>query len=127
MRGQASPHGKRRRRCIQSKKFVKKEEIEELKLLYNVECLVDEDEQSRWTKRGDPVLHIELRKWADALIIAPLSANTLAKVANGLCDNLVTLVCRCWDMKLREKGEGESNRKLIKPIITAPAMNTMMW
>lgn len=105
MRGQISPYLKRRRRCIQSKKFVKKEEIEELGLLYKVECLVDEDEQLRWTKRGDPVLHIELRKWADALIIAPLSANTLAKIANGLCDNLVTLVCRCWDMKLREKGE----------------------
>lgn len=56
-----------------------------------------------WNKRGDPVLHIELRKWANALVIAPLSANTLAKIANGFCDNLVTLVCRCWDMCLREE------------------------
>ncbi len=31
-------------------------------------------------KRGDPVLHIELRKWADVGIVAPLDANTLAKV-----------------------------------------------
>ena len=31
-------------------------------------------------KRGDPVLHIELRKWADVAIVAPLDANTLAKV-----------------------------------------------
>ena len=54
----------------------------------------------RWSKRGDPVLHIELRRWADALVIAPLSANTLAKLSNGICDNLVTLICRCWDMKL---------------------------
>ena len=43
------------------------------------------------------MLHIELRRWADALIIAPLSANTLAKVANGLCDNLLTCVVRAWD------------------------------
>jgi flavoprotein len=31
-------------------------------------------------KRGDPVLHIELRKWADVAVVAPLDANTLAKV-----------------------------------------------
>ena len=32
----------------------------------------DEDEWSSWNGRGDPVLHIELRKWADVLVIAPL-------------------------------------------------------
>lgn len=31
----------------------------------------------------------KLRDWADMLLVAPLSANTLAKLANGLCDNLV--------------------------------------
>lgn len=71
-------------------------------MLKEVQYFVDEDEQKRWNHRGDPVLHIELRKWADALLIAPLSANTLAKISNGLCDNLVTLAARCWDMKLRE-------------------------
>jgi len=50
----------------------------------------DIDEWS-WKKRGDEVLHIELRKWADLLLIAPLSANTMAKISNGICDNL--LVC----------------------------------
>jgi phosphopantothenoylcysteine decarboxylase len=40
----------------------------------------DDDEWSTWKKIGDEVLHIELRKWADILVIAPLSANTLAKV-----------------------------------------------
>ena len=38
---------------------------------------------------GDPILHIELRRWADIVLIAPCSANTLAKIANGVCDNLV--------------------------------------
>jgi len=62
---------------------------------------------------SDAVLHIELRKWADALVIAPLSANTLGKLANGLCDNLLTSVCRAWDFS--------------KPMVLCPAMNTMMW
>jgi len=61
-----------------------------------------------WNKRGDPVLHIELRKWADAILVSPLSANTLAKISNGICDNLLTLIFRCWDMKLRENQPKES-------------------
>jgi phosphopantothenoylcysteine decarboxylase len=42
----------------------------------------DKDEWSTWNKRGDPVLHIDLMKWADMLVIAPTSANSLAKIAN---------------------------------------------
>lgn len=45
----------------------------------NVHC--DEEEWSSWQQRGDPVLHIELGKWADLILIAPLDANTLAKIA----------------------------------------------
>lgn len=45
-----------------------------------VPLYTDEDEWSRWGRVGDEVLHIELRRWADALVVAPLSANTLAKV-----------------------------------------------
>lgn len=41
----------------------------------------DGKEWSTWQTRGDPVLHIELRKWADVMLIAPLGANTLAKIA----------------------------------------------
>ncbi|EFA86057.1 phosphopantothenoylcysteine decarboxylase [Heterostelium album PN500] len=74
----------------------------------------DSDEWSSWSKRDDPVLHIELRKWADSMLIAPLSANTLAKIANGMADNLLTSVVRAWDYKTKE-------------LILAPAMNTMMW
>ena len=50
------------------------------------------DETGQWNN------HVELGLWADALIIAPASANTLAKMANGLCDNLllaVYLSARC--------------------------------
>lgn len=35
------------------------------------------------------MLHIELRRWADVLVIAPLDANTLGKIASGICDNLL--------------------------------------
>lgn len=48
-----------------------------------------------------PVLNLccslDARRWADVLVVAPLSANTLAKVAMGLCDNLLTCVIRAWD------------------------------
>lgn len=64
----------------------------------DVTCLQgDEEEWHEWEKKGDPVLHIELRKWADLLVVAPLSANTLAKLAQGLCDNCLTSVVRAWD------------------------------
>lgn len=39
---------------------------------------------------GGTVLHIELEKWMDKLLIAPLTANTLSKLANGACDDLLT-------------------------------------
>ena len=44
-------------------------------------CEGDEEEWREWRAVGDPVLHIELRRWADVMVIAPLSANTLAKVS----------------------------------------------
>jgi phosphopantothenoylcysteine decarboxylase len=80
--------------------------------------ILDEDEWpqradgQRW-QRGEPVLHIELRRWADVLVIAPLDANTLAKLALGLCDNCLTCVWRAWDRS--------------RSVVLAPAMNTLMW
>ena len=59
----------------------------------------DEDEYVCWKKRGDVVLHIKLREISDMLLVAPMSANTMAKMVNGLCDNLVTSVFRCWPYK----------------------------
>lgn len=74
----------------------------------------DEDEwPGEQYHRGDDVLHIELRRWADLLLIAPLNANTLAKLAMGLSDNTLTCLWRAWDPA--------------KPVLVAPAMNTMMW
>ena len=59
----------------------------------------DEDEYACWKKRGDIVLHIKIRELADMMVIAPLSANTMAKLCNGICDNLITNVFRCWPYK----------------------------
>jgi phosphopantothenoylcysteine decarboxylase len=80
--------------------------------------VLDEDEWpgrdgGRRYERGDDVLHIELRRWADLLLIAPLDANTLGKLAAGLADNCLTCVWRAWDPE--------------RPAVLAPAMNTFMW
>ena len=55
--------------------------------------------------------HIELARWADALLIAPASANVLARIAHGLADDLLTTLC------LARRG----------PLWVAPAMNQAMW
>jgi phosphopantothenoylcysteine decarboxylase len=80
--------------------------------------VLDEDEwpgrgEGRRWQRDDEVLHIQLRRWADVLLIAPLDANTLAKLANGLADNCLTCVWRAWEPA--------------RPLVLAPAMNTLMW
>jgi phosphopantothenoylcysteine decarboxylase len=61
-----------------------------------------------------PVPHIELRDSHRMLLIAPLSANSLAKFSNGLCDDTLSNVVRAWEVKS-------------KPAVVAPAMNTQMW
>ncbi|CAM1509504.1 Fc.00g032430.m01.CDS01 [Cosmosporella sp. VM-42] len=92
-----------------------------------VACLPNVDavytDHSEWAqpwKRGAPILHIELRKWADVLVIAPLSANTMAKMVNGMCDNLLTSVIRAWDVT----GTVDGTKK---KIIVCAAMNTAMY
>lgn len=55
--------------------------------------------------------HIELARWADALLIAPATANTLAKLTYGLADDLLTTLCLATTA----------------PIFVAPAMNQQMW
>lgn len=64
-----------------------------------------EEETGVWSN------HVELGLWADYMVIAPLSANTLAKMAGGLCDNLLSAVylsAKC-------------------PVFVAPAMDLDMW
>jgi phosphopantothenoylcysteine decarboxylase/phosphopantothenate--cysteine ligase len=62
--------------------------------------------------QGSTVLHIELTKWADKLVIAPASANTIARLAMGITSDLLTSVFLAYGNK---------------PVLIFPAMNTQMW
>ena len=76
-----------------------------LSTLSKNKVLLDLFEENSWSN------HVELGRWADIILIAPLSCNTLAKMANGLCDNLllaVYLSATC-------------------PVMLAPAMDEDMW
>lgn len=55
--------------------------------------------------------HIELARWADQVVVAPASADFMARLANGLADDLLATVCCATEA----------------PIALAPAMNQMMW
>ncbi len=55
--------------------------------------------------------HIELARWADLVLIAPASANTLARLAHGMADDLLSTVCLATSAQL----------------VVAPAMNRLMW
>lgn len=67
--------------------------------------VTDVQSESGWNN------HVDLGLWADAYVIAPATANTLARLANGLCDNILSAVflsARC-------------------PVFVAPAMDLDMW
>jgi phosphopantothenoylcysteine decarboxylase/phosphopantothenate--cysteine ligase len=56
--------------------------------------------------------HISLADWAQIVVVAPATANIIGKVANGICDDLLsTTLCVCWQT----------------PTLYAPAMNNRMW
>lgn len=77
-----------------------------LESLSNNEVYVDHFEIKEYKPE-----HISLCDEADICVLAPASANTISKIANGICDNLLTsTVCACS-----------------KPVFIAPAMNTNMW
>jgi phosphopantothenoylcysteine synthetase/decarboxylase len=58
------------------------------------------------------ISHISVAQKADIIIIAPATANIIGKVANGICDDLLsTTLCGCWN----------------KTVLIAPAMNNNMW
>ena len=68
---------------------------------------------SLWSDLQDhPMSHIALADWAQIVVVAPATADIIAKVANGICDDLLsTVLCTCW----------------ATPTLFAPAMNTRMW
>lgn len=68
---------------------------------------------SQWsTSEEYKISHIALADWADIVVVAPTTANIIGKVANGICDDLLsTTLCACWR----------------KPRLCAPAMNSNMW
>ena len=68
---------------------------------------------SMWTGIGEfNIEHVNLTDWADIVAVVPATANTIGKMANGICDDLLSsILCACWQ----------------KPILIAPAMNTNMW
>ena len=55
--------------------------------------------------------HIELARWADTVLIAPATANLMAKLAHGLADDLLSTLCLATQA----------------PLMLAPAMNSQMW
>jgi len=77
----------------------------------------DSDEWNfRYTEFGMSVRasHLALCDWADCVIVAPITCNTMAKVANGVGDSLMTSIFVAWQYQK-------------KPVILCPACNTNMW
>ncbi len=70
------------------------------------EVYVDEFNPKNWKPE-----HISLSDWADIMLIAPATANTIGKIAQGIADNFLTSVACAFS----------------KPMLIAPAMNCNMW
>jgi phosphopantothenoylcysteine decarboxylase/phosphopantothenate--cysteine ligase len=67
---------------------------------------------SLWDEAAEAAMgHIELARWPDRIVIAPATANTIAKLAHGFADDLVSTLCLATDA----------------PLAVAPAMNRLMW
>ncbi|MDF3983561.1 bifunctional phosphopantothenoylcysteine decarboxylase/phosphopantothenate--cysteine ligase CoaBC [Luteibacter sp. PPL201] len=67
---------------------------------------------SLWDEHGEAAMgHIELGRWAERLLVAPASADTLARLAHGMADDLLTTVALAT----------------AAPVYVAPAMNQQMW
>jgi phosphopantothenoylcysteine decarboxylase/phosphopantothenate--cysteine ligase len=65
-----------------------------------------------WDEAAEAAMgHIELARWADQIVVAPATADFLARLAHGLADDLLTTLCLATTA----------------PIAVAPAMNQMMW
>ncbi len=67
---------------------------------------------SLWDTRAEAAMgHIELARWPDLVLIAPATAQCIARLANGLADDLLSTLCLATDA----------------PLVIAPAMNRLMW
>lgn len=67
---------------------------------------------SLWDEAAEAAMgHIELARWPDAILVAPASAHTLARLAHGFADDLLSTLCLATD----------------RPLFCAPAMNRLMW
>ncbi len=64
-----------------------------------------------WDPRYDGEVHVELAAWADALVVAPATANLMARAAAGIADDALTATLLCF----------------AGPVVLAPAMHTRMW
>ena len=96
-----------------SKFFINNIDNETYNEINNNNKIYTEKDEWEWYSLGNRIVHIELKDWADILVIAPLSANTLTKMSVGICDNLLTSIYYAWPKN--------------KNIVVAPAMNTDMW
>jgi len=95
-------------KCVLTKHAEKLVQPLSLSILSRNNCILDDDQ---WVDRSSSPLHINLSEWADIIIVAPLTATTLAKWATGNADGLVSSILI-------------ANHK---PLIVAPAMNNNMW
>lgn len=89
------------------KLFVSKLVLDNLSRNLTIDDMFDDKFQSSGS------WHIELAHKCDMLVIAPCSANTLAKIANGFCDNALTTLCTAIPENI--------------PKLIAPAMDSDMW
>ena len=84
-----------------------------------------------WTSPGgEPIPHVRMAAAADLVIVAPLSANTLAKLALGLADNLLTSTLLATPIGTKDEGltdEGPTRTTEGVPWVLAPAMESHMW
>ncbi len=67
---------------------------------------------SLWDEHAEAAMgHLELARWAQQVVVAPATANTIARLAHGMADDLVSTLCLATEA----------------PIAIAPAMNHVMW
>ena len=78
-----------------------------------LEGLTGRPVMSQVFQQGEYMVHINLMKWADLIVLCPATANTLSKLANGIGDDLISTLFLAYDFK--------------KPYLIVPAMNTKMY